>query len=85
MNKWLKGNGYWCADCRGTGRGKALYRIVYEGGWYCQFYDSCPTCGGDKRIAATEAQVLGDNCPATPPPERHTILSQTIEYGRAIA
>ena len=82
MNKWLKGNGYWCPDCRGTGRGEALDRIIYEGGGYCQFYAGCEACGGDKRIAATVPQILANTCPSTPPPTRHTTLLQTIEYGR---
>ena len=82
MNRWLKGNGYWCPTCRGTGRGAARDRIVYRGGGYCQFHDKCPTCGGGKRIAATAEQVLAGTVPVTPPPDHHTILVQTIEYGR---
>ncbi len=82
MNKWLKGNGYWCPDCRGTGRGKARDRIEYEGGSHCQFYDKCSTCNGEKRLAATIEQVNAGAVPSTSQPERHTILDQTIEYGR---
>lgn len=83
MNKWLAGNGYWCPDCRGTGRGEPLDRMVFEGGGYRQFYANCPTCAGQKRIAATPEQVLRGAVPVTPSPEHHSIMLQTIEYGVA--
>ena len=82
MNKWLKGNGYWCSDCRGTGCGQPRDRIEFKGGGYCQFYDTCLACNGEKRIAATLGQIMANTVPSMPRPERHTILDQTIEYVR---
>lgn len=59
MNKWLKGNGYWCHTCGGTGRGRARDRIEYRGGGGVQFYDLCQTCGGDGRLAVTATTEEG--------------------------
>jgi hypothetical protein len=75
MNKWLHGNGHWCPTCRGTGRGKPLDMIEYEGGGYCQFYAKCEACNGEKRIAGPGPDVQ---------PAVHSTLSQCIEYGPVI-
>jgi hypothetical protein len=81
MNKWLHGNGVWCQECKATGRGEARGRMLYSGGGYCQFYEQCPACNGQKRIAAAPEMVIAGAVPATPGPAFHTILVQTIEYG----
>lgn len=72
MNKFLHGNGHWCAACRGTGRGRARDRFEYLGGGYCQFYEPCSACKGERRLAG-----VGPRLPAP-----RTLLSQCIEYGR---
>lgn len=72
MNIWLHGNGHWCQKCKGTGRGRALDRIEYSNGCYCQFYATCDGCNGKRRLA-------GDG-PELPAPR--TIFSGCIEYGR---
>ena len=82
MNKWLKGNGYWCPDCQGTGRGEPRDRIYYEGGGWTQFYDRCRTCSGSKRLPGTPADIIAGTVPETPPPAAHSILSQCLEHGR---
>lgn len=81
MNKWLKGNGYWCPDCQGTGRGEPLDRFEYQSGGYMQFYARCQTCSGEKRLAVTAKQATAGEVPETDEPARHTILSQLIESG----
>lgn len=81
MNKWLKGNGLWCAACNGAGRGKPRDMIEYEGGTYCLFYDPCPVCKGEKRVAAEVADVIAQRVPETAP-AFHSILLNTHEYGR---
>lgn len=73
MNKWLHGNGHWCPACRGTGRGRPRDQIEYSDGSRLQFYAKCETCDGEKRLEGP-----GD----TPPPDRHTCMSQLMEYGR---
>ena len=73
MNKWLKGNGHWCPKCGGTGRGKALDRVEYKGGAYCQFYASCDLCNGERRITG-----LGPNIPEP----KCGLLDQCLEWGR---
>ena len=82
MNKWLKGNGYWCPDCRATGRGKLTSRMEYTGGGFCNFYDNCPRCKGEKRIAAVPADIMRGAVPANDIPAPRTIFSGCIEYGR---
>ena len=72
MNKWLHGNGHWCPACKGSGQGRPLDRIVYESGRYAQFYAKCEACDGGKRLPGPGPDVN---------PERHTALSQCIEYG----
>ena len=84
MNKWLKGNGYWCPDCSGSGRGKALDRIDYSDGTYCQFYAVCPTCKGEKRTAAPADDVIAERIPMTQPPVRHSCFSECIEHGLCV-
>jgi hypothetical protein len=81
MNKWLKGNGYWCPSCNGTGRGKARDRMEYESGAYCQFYDPCSVCLGAKRMPATAQQIIDGTAPLTPEPAFHSCFSECIEYG----
>lgn len=85
MNKWLCGNGLWCETCNGTGRGEARDRIIYDDGGYCQFYEKCPACNGQKRIAAPAEMVLAGAVPPTKRPAYPTILVQTIEYGQLSA
>lgn len=70
MNIWLKGNGHWCRDCKGTGRGELSDVIVYESGAECRFYKNCPTCNGKKRLPGPGPEVEIE----------HTCLAQTIEY-----
>jgi hypothetical protein len=69
MNKWLHGNGHWCPACRGSGRGRPLDMIEYEGGGYCQFYARCEACNGEGRLAGPGLDVR---------PEARPL----IEYGR---
>lgn len=69
-NKWLHGNGHWCAECRGTGRGTLLDRIEYSGGGACQFYARCSTCGGERRLEGDGVSL----------PAPTTLFDQTIEY-----
>jgi len=71
MNKWLHGNGHWCPVCKGSGRGRARDRIEYEGGGYCQFYDRCTACNGERRLPGAGLSL----------PAPRTLLSQCIEYG----
>lgn len=82
MNKWLTGNGYWCSACKGTGLGALHDTIVFTGGGYCNFYETCPTCSGEKRLAASADQIISGRVPQTLPPAFHTSLTQTIEFGR---
>ena len=79
MNKWLKGNGMWCAACNGTGRGQLSDIFEYEGGTECRFYAPCTACGGQKRIAAPTLDVIAKTVPDTEP-KVHTFWSQCIEY-----
>jgi hypothetical protein len=83
MNKWLVGNGTWCAACQGTGRGKKRDRIIYPGGRYTQFYDDCAACEGEKRLAAPMPEIVAGTVPPTTP-AFHSIFLNTIEYGREI-
>jgi hypothetical protein len=82
MNKWLKGNGYWCPTCQGSGRGEARDWIEYEGGGYCQFYDLCAVCKGEKRLPATVEQIVNKAVPVTPAPADQSCFLPIIEYGR---
>lgn len=82
MNKWLKGNGYWCLDCGGSGRGRPLDRITYGDGSYCQFYAVCQACNGEKRLSATEQQIIDGTAPQTPQPATHSCFLPIIEYGK---
>jgi hypothetical protein len=79
MNKWLKGNGLWCAACKGTGRGKLSDIIEYRSGAECRFYHPCPTCDGQRRVEAPIADVIAGIVPATKP-KLHDYWSQCIEY-----
>lgn len=81
MNKWLKGNGIWCQSCKGTGRGKVSDIIEYSGGTEAVFYHSCPTCNGERRVAAPIADVIAGTVPATKP-KVHTLWDQRLEYRR---
>jgi len=81
MNKWLCGNGVWCAACEGTGRGSVSDIIEYEGGTECVFYHRCQSCNGEKRIAAPIADVIAARVPPSAP-KHHTIMSQLLEYRR---
>lgn len=82
MNKWLTGNGVWCPICKGSGRGEALDRIIYEGGGYAQFYALCPACKGQRRIAANLADVIAGCVSADPSHEPRSCFLPLIEYGR---
>lgn len=79
MNKWLTGNGLWCAACKGTGRGKLSDIIEYKSGAECRFYHPCPTCAGQRRIEAPIADVIAGTVLATKP-KRHDYWNQCIEY-----
>lgn len=81
MNKWLKGNGYWCPTCAGKGGGKITDYFEYEGGGFCAFREVCPTCKGARRLAGTEADVIAGSVPQTPTPEP-TCFTNLIEYGK---
>lgn len=81
MNKWLKGNGYWCSACDGTGGGPITDVLEYSNGTYAAFRAPCETCGGARRIAAREADVIAGRVQATPIPEP-TCFTNAIEYGR---
>lgn len=81
MNKWLKGNGYWCPTCNGKGGGKITDYITYEGGGFCAFRAPCPTCKGQRRLAAPIEDVVAGTVTATPAPEP-TIFTNMIEHGK---
>lgn len=82
MNKWLKGNGYWCQACGGTGSGKVITDVIeYEGGTFAAFRGRCPACRGERRLAADPAHVVAGTVPATPQPEP-TCFPDTIVYGK---
>lgn len=80
MNKWLHGNGRWCAACKATGRGRPLHQIVYESGSTLTFYEPCRACGGAKRIAAAFAEAARGAVPATPPPATQSLFSPLMVY-----
>lgn len=79
MNPWLKGNGYWCPTCEGTGRGTGYDAIIYGNGMERRLYEPCPACKGLKRIAATAEMVIAGTVPETPQPAVHTCMSMLIE------
>ena len=81
MNKWLIGNGLWCAACEGTGLGRLSDTIIYDGGVACDFYHPCEVCKGQKRLAAELPDVIADAVPRTEP-KFHTCMSQCIKYRR---
>ncbi len=81
MNRFLIGNGEWCSACGGSGRGAPRDRIEYTGGAYCQFYDRCPSCGGQKRVAFSANEVATARAPVVIAAPR-TLLDQTMEWGR---
>lgn len=82
MNKWLKGNGYWCQTCDGTGVGEITDVLEYEGGAFAAFRSSCPICKGSKRLAATETEIMNDNVPKTAAPGEQSCFINLIQYGR---
>lgn len=51
MNKYLHGNGQWCAACDGTGCGEAADVIEHEAG-EARLYAKCPECEGGRRKVA---------------------------------
>ena len=73
MNIFLHGNGHWCAACRGTGRGDPRDRIEYRGGGYCQFYEPCPACKGERRVAGPGPSLAAPR----------SLFSPLAEWGQA--
>lgn len=82
MNKWLKGNGYWCPTCQGRGGGPVTDWMEYRDGTFAAFRAPCPTCNGARRLAATIDQIITATVPATPDPAEVTCFTNMIEYGR---